>query len=51
MVGITTYLNYLTAKPVADAAQVAVEFKLYGWVYQRLPVLSAEYEVHIVFYE
>ena len=51
MVGVATNFYYMTFKLVTDATKVAVQFFLYRWMYQRLAILGAEYDMYIVFYE
>ena len=51
MVAVTAYFNYLTVELVANATEVAMEFCFHGWMYQRLTVFGAEYDMHIVFNE
>ena len=50
MVGVTAYLNDMTVEFVANATEVTVQFCFHGWVYQRLTVFGAEYDMYIVFY-
>ena len=51
MVGVTAYFDYCAVEFVTDATEVGVQFCFYGWVYQRLSVLGAEYDVYVIFYE
>ena len=49
MVGVAAYFDYCAVKLITDATEVGVKCCFYGWVYQRLPVLGAECDVHIIF--
>ena len=51
MVGVTANFYYLTVEFVTNASEVTVQFCFNWWVYQRLTVFGAEYDVDIVFYE
>jgi len=51
MVVVTAYFNYLTVEFVTNATEVAMQFCFHGWMYQRLTVFGAEYDMDIVFNE
>ncbi len=51
MVCVTANFYDLTLEPIANAAEVAMQFCLYGRMYEWRTVFRAEYDVDIIFYE
>jgi hypothetical protein len=51
VVGVPSYFDHVAFKVIAYAAEIAVEFVLDRFIYQRLPVLRTEYDVQVIFYE
>jgi len=51
MVRVATNFYYLTFEVIANAAEVAVQFFFYRWMYQSISVFGAEYDVNIILYE
>jgi hypothetical protein len=40
----------MTAEFVAYTSEVTMQFSFDWWMYQRLTIFRAEYDVHIIFY-
>lgn len=51
MVGVTTNFYDLTLERIANTTEVAMQFCLYGRMYEWRTVFRAEYDMDIIFYE